>query len=260
MHRNSGLFWGALVLLAGILFLLSNFNILRGVNVWGLIWPAFLILAGLWVLLSLTRRGKADVDHVSLPLGERAQARIVVEHGFGVTSLSGAAEPGALVSGSFAGGLDYRLEGSQLRLKMADAGFPFNWFVPRDVTWDFRVSGQIPLELKFDGSAGQQNLNLRDLRVTTLKLDGGVGERRITMPARAGQTTAELDGGVGATVIDIPEGVAAEISVSAGLGGVTIPPRFPKVGEHLYRSADYNAAANRLSLKVDVGVGAVTIR
>lgn len=44
-----GRIWGAAVFLAGLLFLLNNFNIIRG-DVWRFVWPGVLILIGLGML------------------------------------------------------------------------------------------------------------------------------------------------------------------------------------------------------------------
>ena len=73
---NRGLLWGGILVMAGILFLLSNFDIipLRALwrTFWQLFWPAVLIGVGVIMLLGLTGRG---VDWKGVVRGDRALQR-----------------------------------------------------------------------------------------------------------------------------------------------------------------------------------------
>lgn len=164
------------------------------------------------------------------------------------------------------GGLRYesRWDGAAVRLKMrmAEGAFPmvFPWGSWNRLRWDFRLSGAVPLSIKVKGGAGTLDLNLRDLRVTELKMDGSLGTATLVMPARAGHTRAEIEGGVGILSIRIPEGVAARIQTSPGLGTITVnQERFPASGKQIYQSPNYDTAENRVDVRVEGGVGTVTV-
>jgi hypothetical protein len=224
MKKSSGLFWGVLILLVGMLLLLRNLGYIT-IDIWGAIWPLMLILAGVWVLLGM--RGLWSGEHggmqlVSVPLEGSEQAYVRIEHGIGMATLSGAVEGGELMSGSFGGGLNYstrvRDGVRQLRMKMADPGFP--WW-QQNYSWDFRLNGTIPLTIRLKGGAGILNFDLHDLRVRELDYDAGVGTASITMPAHAGLTTATVKAWDRST---------SRVSVSARKAiptarRITIPPR-----------------------------------
>jgi hypothetical protein len=263
MKKSSGLFWGVLILLVGVLLLLRNLGYIA-IDIWGAIWPLMLILAGVWVLLGM--RGLWSGEHggmqlVSVPLEGSEQAYVHIEHGIGMATLSGAVEGSDLMSGSFGGGLNYttrvRDGVRQLRMKMADPGFP--WW-QQNYSWDFRLNGTIPLTIRLKGGAGILNFDLHDLRVSDLSYDAGVGTASITMPAQAGLTTATVKAGVGTLTFIIPEGVAAQVRVQPGLGSINVSrERFSREGD-TYRTADYDTAENKLDMRIEGGVGAVSIR
>ncbi len=257
------MFWGVLILLVGGLLLLRNLGYIA-VNVWGMVWPLMLILAGVWVLLGmrgLWSGAPAEAEYISVPLEGGEQAYVHIEHGIGRATLSGAVEGGDLMAGSFGGGLNYstRLRDGvrQLRMRMADPGFP--WW-QQNFNWDFRLNGSIPMTIRLKGGAGMLNFDLHDLRVTELNYDAGVGTASVTMPAHAGLTTATVKAGVGTLTFVIPEGVAARIRVQPGLGSISVPrERFTREGD-TYRTPDYDSAENKIDMRIDGGVGTVTVR
>jgi len=53
-RQGGKMFFGLLLILIGLIFLLKQLGILSG-SVWGVIWPALLII---WGLVILTRKGK----------------------------------------------------------------------------------------------------------------------------------------------------------------------------------------------------------
>jgi hypothetical protein len=264
MRRNA-LFWGFFLVVMGALLLMWNFDIIT-FNVWGAIGSLFLVLLGIWFLFGMLRgRQELEIEHVSVPLEGASQARIVIEHGIGIANLSGPVEPGTLMSGDFGGGLKWRTthDGSQQRLTMKMADFFVPPFFPMgpELRWDFGLSRDVPLTLKVKAGAGMLDLDLGDLRVVDLDFDGGVGTSKLTLPANAGHVRAKISGGVGTLTLQIPEGVAASIRTTGGIGTISVNrERFPRVGEHRYESPDYATAENKIEMRVDGGVGTVTIR
>ncbi len=72
--------------------------------------------------------------------------------------------------------------------------------------------------------------------------------------------TMRLNGGVGNLRVTIPSGVAARIRVNKGIGSIRVDEtRFPKSG-NVYQSAEFASAPNKIDIEVDGGVGSVEIR
>lgn len=130
--RRANLFWGAALIVAGLLFLLNTLGILT-INVWGLIWPAILILAGLSVLWgALGRQRPAESQQASIPLDGASAAEVRVSFGAGRLQVGDLGNPAQIVGGTFEGGLDYKTDrdGETLKVKLRlphEDWFMFPW-------------------------------------------------------------------------------------------------------------------------------------
>lgn len=263
MRRNT-LFWGAVLIIFGILLLLSNMNILQ-INVWQTFWPLLLILFGLWILLgTVLRRRPSKEEQVTIPLDSAGRARIRISHGAGRLSLAGKTEAGVLVKGTFEGGLDYhtRQEGDLLMVDMRvpENFFPWGWGPGGTLDWNFSLTDGIPLSLDFKTGASESQVDLSALRVTDLNLKTGASSTAITLPSTAGMTRVRVELGAASVNLKVPYGVAARIHVQSGLASVTVDQtRFPRQGD-LYVSPDYETAQNKVDVDIDTGVSAVDIR
>lgn len=263
MRRNT-LFWGAVLIVLGLLFLLNNLNILQ-VDVWKFVWPLFLIALGAWVLLgTVFRRRPAADELVSIPLDSSGRARLRISHGAGRLNLSGRADPGLLVHGTFGGGLEHhtRRDGELLTVDMhvPQNFFPWGWGPGDTLNWDFSLTDAIPLSLEFNTGASESQIDLSALRVTDLSLQTGASSTVIIMPAAAGMTRARVGSGAASVSLRIPSGVAARVRVRSGLAGITIDQaRFPRQGD-LYISPDYETAQNKVDIDMETGVGSIDIR
>ncbi len=265
--RRPAVFWGTVLVLVGLVLFLDNLGVFGGVSVWNLLWPLLLIAIGVWVLVGTVWRGEPlQMEPVSIPLGDAARAEVKVQHGAGRLAVSAGAEQGMLISGEFAGGLDYAAEreGDALEVRMKPAAgawaFPWNWGPRRGLDWNLRFTDEVPLALKFETGAGEYQLDLSGLRVTELELETGASATSLVLPAQAGYTDADISCGAASVSIRVPEGVAARIRVESGLAGISVnSERFPRV-EGGYQSPDYDRAANRVDLKIEAGVGSVEVR
>ena len=104
-------------------------------------------------------------------------------------------------------------------------------------------------------------LNLRDLNVKLLDVDGGAVSTTVVMPAAAGETRAVFDIGAASLDIEIPPGVAAWVRIESALTSVQVDlRRFPRAGEGEYRSDNFDAAANRVDLEINAGASSVRVR
>lgn len=78
-NRNPGVFWGVVLVILGVLFLLANSGVLTNIN-WDYVWPLFLIALGVWLIVvrigpgvaSAAGGGREDVK--AAPLGDQSTA------------------------------------------------------------------------------------------------------------------------------------------------------------------------------------------
>jgi len=91
-----------------------------------------------------------------------------------------------------------------------------------DLRWDIALSPNLPLDLDIHGGVGVAKLDLSGLQLKRLKLDGGVGETQLTLPAMPSAYPVDIDGGVGETTVTLADGAAAQMRVDGGVGGVKI--------------------------------------
>ncbi|MDQ5823209.1 MAG: DUF5668 domain-containing protein [Chloroflexota bacterium] len=139
--------------------------------------------------------------------------------------------------------------------------FVSNWFNGgRSPGWEINLNERVPIGLDVDAGTGNMTLNLERLQLRSLTVDSGTGNTSITLPATAYNTTVEIDGGTGNLELFVPEGLEARIEVDSGIGNTTVDPRFSSQGEDTYESRDYDTAANKVTIKIDHGVGNLNIR
>ncbi|MEA4906075.1 MAG: hypothetical protein GYA17_18885 [Chloroflexi bacterium] len=265
MRRNS-IFWGLAAILVGVVLLLNTLGLLPG-NAWTYIWGFFLILLGLWFLISprLFQHSQAEAETLTLPLDGAHRAEIRIHHGAGELNLSALANSSDLLSGRFVGGVRHKehYHSDRVTVKLE----PFSEvFIPPAIppspglSWDLALSRAVELQLELHTGASSSNLDLRDLRVTYLRLETGASATVLDLPVNAGHTRFEAETGAASLEVHVPQGVAARIEVESGLAGVNVDlARFPSNGR-FYQSGDYETAANRVEMRIQTGVGSVDIR
>lgn len=196
------------------------------------------------------------IETVRVPLDAVTQAEIRV--GFGGGDLTvGPAEPGVLVSGSFEGGVIQRSGGpGKLALEPLSPGRPLvTW---RPVIWNMAVTTEIPVDFRLDTGANRSTIDLTSMRIRRLEIHTGASETRVRMPA-SGQTEARIECGFASVTLTIPEGVAARIRGTMGLGAVVVEEtRFPRVTDG-WASSDFETAPNRMDITVSGGFGSVNV-
>lgn len=267
--RSGRLFWAVVLIVLGFLFLGANLGLLS-TNVWRLFWPAFLVLLGVWFLVGSSLKGSSglEMEEATVDLGNAQSASVTVKHGAGQLNLSGSAGAGKLVSGSFANGLDARVQDVGGRLQVVlqppsrvfpDVIFPVGWVSGRGLAWDFSLTKEIPLDLIFEIGAVDAHLDLTDLKIKDLALKTGASSTEIKLPAAAGSTYFKVEAGAASVDITVPQGVAARIESKSGLASVEVDQsRFPKVNG-IYQSPDYEGAENKVDIRIESGMASVEV-
>lgn len=263
--KRSSLFWGCAIVLLGAVLLASNLGVIQG-NVWGFFWPALIILAGIWFLMRSSAKN-LPVESVAsnVPLEGAVEAEIEFNHGAGRLIVDSTAQQGDLLSGRFTGGVTANVDRSGSSVKVA-------LHTPTDLVfegplmngghgyeWKVGVTPTIPVKIHVHTGASESKLDLSNLKASDVVLETGASSSEVVLPANAGYTKVKIESGVSSVKVTIPQGVAASIKVDSGLAGIDIDTtRFVKSGKK-YISADYATAVNKIDLDVETGVGSVEI-
>lgn len=259
--RRDSLFWGTLLILAGVLLFLQTQGIIN--NVLTFLWPLALILVGGWIILSVFLPADAStMETFSFPLAGAKSARVRFAHGAGQIEISGGAPAGQALVGSAAVGMNRQshMDGDRLEVKI-EAGPSFVPFVgPSQGVWRFQLTQEIPLSLIVEAGASSLNINLRDVLATRLQLKTGASSSEVTVPAR-GVSLVDVEAGVASVHIRVPEGTAARIRAKEGVNSVNVDTnRFPRLDSGIYQSANFDASPDRTEINVESGLGSITVR
>ena len=258
--QRGAFFWGGILIIAGILFLLNTTGVLN-VNVWALLWPIVFIAGGLWLLWGSLGRSNRQAEHITMELKGVEEAHLKIKFGAGQLTINGETAPEELLNGSFGTGLEYesKEQGDQLILELRppDEG-PLKWNNNRD--WNIGLNKDIPMKLEMETGAGENTIDLEEMQVNQVNLKTGASRTTMRLPAQARLTDVSVDTGVSSLDLIIPEGVAGIISVEQGLSSIEIDEdRFPRHNGD-YRSMDYESAENKVAISINIGVGSVSIR
>jgi hypothetical protein len=265
-RRN--LFWGLLVLLIGLILLGNSFGWFHGLNGWALVWPAALVFVGIWFLVSsLTHRTQPlENRQVMIAVEGDKQAAIKFEFGAGKLELGTTQNPSALVEGNALGELVQVVtrDGGKVNVKLSAAPNMFmdlpSAMGTRGLEWRLNLNRDIPIELDVESGASESILTLTDLKVTKLKIGTGASSNKIYLPAKAGSTDVKVEAGAASIDIFIPQEVAARIKLDSAISGNKVDnTRFPWNGK-VYESTNFDAAVNKVEIKVSNGVGSVNIQ
>lgn len=255
-----------ILILFGGLLLLYNFGFLS-INLGEVIWPVLIMILGLWFLFGAVfgRRG-LETETVSIPLDGARSAELRLRYGVGKLELDGSASPEFLLSGEFAGGLDYRArtraERMTVDMRVAESGWwnlltPWEW--QRGFNWSMSLNDSVPIDLDLEAGASDAELNLEGLQVRQLRLKTGASSIQVRLPARAGRVKAHVEAGAASVTLRVPQGVAGRVRARGGLAEIQVDTsRFARSGE-AYQSPDFETAENAVDIDIQAGVGSVRV-
>lgn len=198
-----------------------------------------------------------------LSLKDASSARIDIEMGDGDLRLGGGAT--SLMNGDFSFNVsDWRPnvhydvnDGvGTLRLHQGEhALFVAPWDMDEiENSWDVRLTGETPIDLKVELGAGTSTLLLGDLDLTGFTVETGAGESTIDFSQTRGRdVNGRIEVGAGPVEVKLPQNVGVQVSVDAGSGNVNVSG-LRRQG-NVYVSDAYGTSAVTLHLDVEGGAG-----
>lgn len=284
------IFWGLLVILVGILLLLDNlgvysFNIAQ---LWQL-WPVLVIGLGISFLQPRSTIAAAAVlILIAATLGLVVYAATrpvegvrVSESQSNVTVESGVTE-GEVVIRTGAGTLELE---SDSATPLASATLNSDVFELRQVTerrgntqyvrfttegrsdWNFGMTKndlaltlgeQLPTKLNIDAGASRVRGDLSGVKLRELTIKSGASDIDVTLGSKLTDSEVTLDAGASSVKLHVPRDTGVRIISEDGLSGKEFED-IDEVGEGRYESADFEAAATKITIRAKLGVSSFTI-
>lgn len=287
---NPGLVGPIIVIGFGILLLMSNLGMLQW-SVWEVVlklWPILLVAAGLDLLIGRRSAlggllvallvlamlvggvwwiggGGSSLDAVGAPVSQALQgarsADVEIRAGAISLRLGGGAADDLLVSGVVAAASsdqvvgEARVENDVLKYLLRTDEGRAAWF-PRTgaPASTLNLSGRVPIVLRVKVGAGECDLDLRSVNVTSLEVEAGVGRTVITLPS--GQVRLHLNSAIGETIVRIPKGAAARVTSRTAIGLTRLPSGGQRFGQSEYSAG---ASGERIEVEVTSAIGMVTV-
>jgi hypothetical protein len=260
--RNSNLFWGIILLLAGVFLLLDVLNIIQ-FSAWAILGPVFIISLGVWILWGALARSKSEGQTIHLPLENATSSNLKIRFVAGKLFLAAGSDPAVLLHGEVNGNVvqNVQRKGQELlvELSMQSQNF-FDWSPGEGFRWNLEVNPEIPLKLDAETGAVDARIDLSKLSVKEFIYKSGASTTEITFPENMDYTFARIEGGAATLKCWIPQGVAALIHAQEGVSAIDADlNRFLRRGK-VFVTEGWESAERRLEIKLNIGVGSVTLR
>ncbi len=210
--------------------------------------------------------GTTETSSLRQTLDGATSALVEVEYGAGALDIGPLAPdvpPDMLADGQVYGHEGMRFDARStirggrrtLKLSPGDGGHGFGLG-----RFELKLTPNVPIDLQIESGVTEMVLNLEALRVPSLSVETGASQARITLPAR-GQTDVQIEGGAARIDVTVPPSTAARIVVEGGPNRVEIDEtRFPKQANGEYRSANYETATDRATIRIEVGASRLSVQ
>ena len=322
-QQVGSLLWPIILIGVGVVWLLGNLGILTGANIAVLfqLWPLFLIVIGVDILirhnnprlrpllglgtvivligaalfgpvLGLGGDQTVETRTYDIPLSDSEAADVRIDAQSAPLQLAALDDSNDLAqiqivdSGRIS--MDYD-PGSTASVNVSRQVLGFDLFAGPNTpsrSWDFHLNNRVPITLVLDLSSGEAQLDLSQLQLDQLTVDGGSGPVALALPGGAynfesdhssGDWVVDLPGdgdfqwiisdlGSGDLTIQVPAGLGVRIDIQDDASGrLSIPTDWTQLDgdddEGEWGSAGYSNADYRATITVqDRGSGDITIQ
>ncbi len=249
-NRNPNVFWGGVLVIVGVLFLLANLNVLQNVT-WDLVWPVFLIALGVWLVAARIGPGGASMDvDTSEPRDGMDRAKLEVVVGAGRLEVRAA----PLDEQLYRVHIDHGGATPEVRLDRGSGTLRISqrveWFMgARRLHVDARLTDAIPWEVICTTGAIRADFDFSSAKLTGFGCRTGASTVDLALGAPKGIVPVRVDGG--AVTVQIT-GAAIQLRADGN-------PRQDGLGSKMWKSEGFDAAADRYDVTISGGALNVTV-
>jgi len=280
----------------GFLFLAYYFNYLRpwDIHLWDILrlWPILLLawgfdilvgrrtiwsmalgvviglglLAGLFWLLTnpMSVSGRTEITQIEQTVGEEETVEVDLSMVSAKLNLSDGSDESMLITGQ-AKMLQnvniepsYSLQGSKGIFRLNGENIEGIFLSGNASKVDLELNPSIPLTLYTEVNAGEQDVDLSELKVERFTLDQSVGQVVLTLPEEEGYH-GSVNLPVGELVIKVPEDSEVRIAFSKGLTVLSYPSDYTRRGDVISSPGVDDEGDNVATLQVSVPLGVLEI-
>lgn len=254
-NRNLGAFWGGVLVILGVLFLLANTGVLSNIN-WDYVWPIFLIALGAWlIVVRIGPGGASAVVDSTEPRDGLARAKLEVAAG------GGRVEVRAVALGDQLYRAHIEHAGAAPEIKLDRAGGTlrisqrFDWFMGATrLRIEARLTDAIPWEISCNTGAIRGDFDLSTATLTGFDCRTGASQLTLQLGAPKGIVPVRVQGGALSVNVIRPAGAAIKMQASGG--GLSVRADGSNqdgVGSREWRSSGFDSATDRYEMTVSGG-------
>jgi cell wall-active antibiotic response 4TMS protein YvqF len=260
-YRGPSLFWGGVLVIVGVLFLLANTGVLENVD-WNYIWPVILIALGVWLILARIGPGgaTAEVDSAE-PREVLTKAKLEIAVGSGRIEVRSA----ALGDQLYKTHIEHGGTAPEVKLDRANGivriSQRLDWFAgARRVRVQAQVTDAIPWEVSCSTGAIRGEFDFSATELTAFDCRTGASQIDLSLAAPKGNAPIRIEGG--ALTVNIVRPAGAAIRVVASGGAVQIRAdgvHLDGIGTRDWHSQEFDAAVNGYDVSVQGGALRVNV-
>lgn len=125
--------------------------------------------------------------------------------------------------------------------------------------WNIHLNRAVPSGIKAHSNGGNIKLDLTGMPVSHVSAVTGGGNVEVTLPDPEAAIRLTAKSGAGNVIVKVPAGIAAKIQATTGLGKLILSPRFSKIENNSYQSADYDRSDKKVEMTISSGAGNVVV-
>ena len=295
-YRN--LFWGVVLILLGVLYLLKQFDVIwfNWRDILSL-WPLILVLWGIsilpiksmykliasfvailvmillmvnnpgrwhssWLWIGEWDRGKKIELHKSETLMDSAEYAVLeLDAAAGAYMIAGTSDE--LIDFKHIGDsgtyyMSTTIEDDRQHVRIGPESQRNQFGIYRSHEVEIKLNPDLVWDLYIDAGAASIEMDLTPFNINDLKIDGGATSIEIKLGSVSDNVNVNIETGVSAVIVKVPKEVACEVNTDSFLVAKELPG-FDKVSKSTYVSPDYSSATKNITIAFNSEISSLKV-